>query len=185
MDVGRITLILIAFLCFSSCQKNDFAKITQNYLNAYENLGFDKISPYLSDTITIIDGSYQKSYPLDDFQVYYEWDSVFNPQFDLLEISSTDNNVFLIVSSQSKRFEFLGNNPFITRQKISFKERRIYKIEILENIDIDWDLWTRKRDSLVKWTNSNHPELSGFINDMTKAGSEKYLKAIDLYNNKE
>ena len=180
-----IALTLIFFICFFACKETNYIDITWCYLDSYENEGFNKFSSYLSDTILIVDGDYHKSYSLADFQEYFEWDSVFNPQFDLLEISSVGNNVFLTISSQSKRFEFLENNPLVTKQKITFKENKIHKIEILENVDVNWELWTQKRDSLVKWTKKNQPELSGFINDMTKAGSEKYLKAIELYNDKK
>ena len=73
----------------------------------------------------------------------------------------------------------------ITKQKISFKENKIYTIEILESVSADWDVWTNKRDSLVEWTNMNHPELDGFIYDMTKTGGENYLKAIGYYKKRD
>lgn len=65
--------------------------------------------------------------------------------------------------------------------KISFNSGKISKIEELECKDADWNIWQKKRDSLVSWTKKNHPELDGFINDMTMNGAINYLKAIELY----
>lgn len=185
IKIQKYILILTTIFSLVSCVQTNYVKITEDYFNDYEKKGFDNFSSILSDSIVIIDGDYEKLYSLAEFSIFYQWDSVFNPKIELLEISSIENNVFVTISTQSKRFEFLENNPFVTKQKISFKENRIYKIEILENIEIDWNVWTNKRDSLVQWTNNTHPELTGFINDMTKTGAEKYLKAISLYDNRK
>lgn len=65
--------------------------------------------------------------------------------------------------------------------KISFNSEKISKIEELECENVDWDIWRKKVDSLVRWTRKNHPELDGFINDMTVNGALHYIKAIELY----
>jgi len=177
----RFILFITALLSFVSCTQNDHKKIVENYFNDYAKTDFQNLSSVLSDSVVIIDGDYRKSYSLTEFSFFYQWDSVFNPKIELLEISSIENNVYVTISTYSKRFEFLESNPLRTKQKISFKENRIHKIEILENNVIYWSVWTQKRDSLVQWTNTTHPELTGFINDLTKTGAENYLKAIRLY----
>ena len=65
--------------------------------------------------------------------------------------------------------------------KISFTSGKISRFEDLESVGTDWDVWGAKRDSLVSWIKMNHPELDGFVNDMTMNGSINYLKAIELY----
>ena len=60
------------------------------------------------------------------------------------------------------------------KQRIHFKQGVITTIENREYMNFDVPKWTSNRDSLVSWIDINHPELSGFINDLTK----KELKII-------
>lgn len=99
----------------------------------------------------------------------------------MISIKYTDSTVDVTQSISSKRFEFLGNNPLITKKRICFENNKITQIETLAYQNVDWKVWTEKRDSLVKWIDSNHKELSGFIYDLTQKGAEDYLKAIELY----
>ncbi|WP_339629929.1 hypothetical protein [uncultured Maribacter sp.] len=101
-------------------------------------------------------------------------------RFDLIE---KNNQVFATVASKSIKNEFLKNNPLKCKFKISFESGKISKIEDFEYLGTDWNSWQSQRDSLVNWISKNHPELDGFVNDMTKKGSVKYVKAIELYEN--
>ena len=47
--------------------------------------------------------------------------------------------------------------------------------------DANWEIWQRERDSLVNWIKENHPELDGFVHDLSMEGAQNYLKAISLY----
>jgi len=49
---------------------------------------------------------------------------------------------------------------------------KITKIEALECSDANWNVWQAERDSLVNWVKINHPELDGFINDLTMNGAK-------------
>jgi hypothetical protein len=83
------------------------------------------------------------------------------------------------------RFEFLKNNPLSCRHKISFKDGKIAKLETLECIDADWGIWQKERDSLVNWVHIHHPDLDGFVHDLSMQGAINYLKAIELYKDNE
>ncbi len=168
-----------------SCSQSDNYSTYTKFIDGYYNKGFRSISEYLSDTITMKDGEYEKKYSKLDFQVYYQWDTVFQPVHELLKVHRCDSIVDVVVSISSKRFDFLENNPMITRQNIHFREGKISGIEFVESKNADWEIWTKRRDTLVKWIDNNHQELTGFIYDMTKEGAENYLKAIELYQNKK
>jgi hypothetical protein len=115
------------------------------------------------------------------FYEHFKWDSVFQPTYRIVEIEELDSQIVATVSVESLRFEFLRNNPLTCKHKISFKGRKISKLEALGCIDADWGLWQKERDSLVNWIHIYHPELDGFIHDLSMNGALNYLKAIDLY----
>jgi len=179
----RQILFIALLILATSCNRADNFSTYTKFIEGYYNKDFNSITDYLSDTITIKDDGYEKKYTKSDFQVYYQWDSVFQPTHEILEIYRCDSIIDVVVSISSKRFEFLENNPMITRQNIYLSEGKITVIEFVESKSADWKVWIERRDSLVKWIDNNHKELSGFIYDMTKEGAEDYLKAIDLYQN--
>lgn len=179
----RIQLMLI-FGLLIACNQQDTKSLFENYIDGYYKHGFESISNLFADTITILDiDGYKAIYPKQDFKIFYQWDSVFKPTYELISLTYTDSTVDVIQSVSSERFEFLGNNPLKTRHRMYFDKGLITKIENMEYLNVDWVIWVEKRDSLVNWIDSNHQELSGFINDMTKKGAEDYIKAIELYLN--
>jgi len=58
---------------------------------------------------------------------------------------------------------------------------KISKFEDFESIGTNWTVWEKEKEALVSWIKTNHPELDGFINDMSLNGAVNYLKAIKLY----
>ena len=177
-----LIFLVIGFLV--SCNAPDNKSLYKEYINSYVNKGFESISNILADTILIKDiENYEVRYSKQDFRTYYQWDSVFQPRYEIMKLTSTDSTVNVTQSVSSLRFEFLGNNPLITKQRIYFDNRKIKTIENLKYLNVDWEIWTSKRDSLINWIDSNHHELAGFIYDMTPNGAEKYIEAMRLYNN--
>lgn len=178
----KLILPLILGLLIS-CNQADNKLIYEEFIDGYYNDGFESIAELLSDSIIIADiEEYKMKYSKQEFEVYYKWDSVFKPEYSVLELGPiTDSTINVTQSVTSKRFEFLDNSPLITRHRFYFTDNNITKIENVEYLNVDFDVWIARRDSLVNWINRNHEELSGFIFDMTQEGAEDYLKAIELY----
>lgn len=178
------TFIALISLIIFSCTKTQKSKteITQSFYTASNEYNYNNINALTADTVTIIDGTYKMDYPKPDYYVLFQWDSTFVPNYQVKYIEQSGNDVFVKLSTTSKRFEFLGNNPLITTHKISFKNNKIRFIELNEYVETDFKTWTQNRDTLVNWIKIIHPELDGFINDMTKSGAENYVKAIELFN---
>lgn len=172
-------IIIIAASC--KFRQGDHPMLYSKFTDAYYHQGFEQITGFLSDTITLKDGDYVKEYSKPEFRIYYQWDSVFQPHCQILDVKELENSMEVTVSVSSIRFEFLENNPLITRKRIYFEHNKIRKIENIQYLNVDWNTWQSKRDSLVSWVEQNQPELSGFIYDMTKQGAEKYVMAIEYF----
>lgn len=176
--------IILVFGLLISCNHPDNQTILENYMDGYYNHGYHGISIMLADSVSIIDvPDYKVTYSKDEYKVIYQWDSVFKPSNEFEIIGQTDTTIDILEKRYSKRFEFLEHNPLIMKQRIHFKQGVITTIENREYMNFDVPKWTSNRDSLVSWIDINHPELTGFINDLTKKGAEDYLKAIKLYKN--
>ncbi len=75
----------------------------------------------------------------------------------------------------------MKNNPLTCRYKFHFDSGKIAKIENLDGTDANWEIWQKEVDSLVSWVKFNHPEIDGFIHDLSMKGAIDYLNAIELY----
>lgn len=174
-----LVLLVLSISCTGQINK---VQIVSDFYKASNEYNFSKLSALTYDTVTIIDGDYLMEY---DRQAYYEvfqWDSVFSPKYTMIMNEATAADIFVKISTTSKRFSFLGNNPLVTTHKISFTGNKISTIELIEYVGADFKTWVKNRDELVSWTNKNQPKLKGFIQDMTKTGAENYLKAIDFFS---
>lgn len=173
-------LTLFALLLLMACSHNNNQVLFNNYMQAYYHQTFANFSELLADSITLKDGDYEMTYSKQDYQVYFKWDSTFHPRQELLEVTINKTSVDFIESVSSERYQFLGNNPLVTRKRLYFTNDKISMIDNVEYLNVDWNIWIARRDTLVKWIDMYHPELNGFIYDMTKKGAEDYKKAIAL-----
>lgn len=123
-------------------------------------------------------------YSRDSYHTEFKWDSIFGTAYKIVELAEDKNEIIATVASSSVRLEFLKNSPLTCQYKLSFQEGKISKIEMLDCIGTDWNRWQEERDTLVSWIKVNHPELDGFINDMTMEGAIKYTKAMNLFKDR-
>ncbi len=178
-------LFLLCFLVGCNHQEPTRQETITKYYNARDAANYDVLKTTINDSITIIAGDYIMPYNHDSFYEQFRWDSVFRSSYKIVELEENNNQIIVTVAQNNLRNEFLKNNPLIYKQKISFTSGKISKLEELESIGTDWNVWNKERDSLVRWIERNHPELDGFIDDMTMNGSMNYLSAIKLYKNRK
>ncbi|UII75825.1 hypothetical protein LV716_16410 [Flagellimonas sp. HMM57] len=181
MKNSFIILLLLYFLI--GCKNEEFThrETVTKYYTARNASDFDALRVLLSDSLTTVSGDYVMPYDHDSFYEVFKWDSIFGTSYKLIELEEKDNKAIAMVTLNSDRLKFLKNGPMTCQYQISFESGKISKIEELECKDADWDIWRKQVDSLVVWVNRNHPELNGFIHDMTMNGAKDYLKAIKLY----
>lgn len=180
--MNKLIYVVIAslFTLFACSEQPSQLEIAQQFYAASNSFNFSEINNLTCDTVTIIDGDYRADYDKNEYYTLFQWDSVFNPNYKIEYIEQSNNEVFVKLATTSLRFAFLKNNPLVTTHRLSFINNKIRSIELTEYVESDFNIWVEQRDSLVNWINIKHPELNGFIYDMTKTGAENYLKAIAL-----
>ncbi|WP_343486768.1 hypothetical protein [Allomuricauda sp. d1] len=159
--------------------------MVKQYYEAFDMSDFNTMRTLLNDSISITSGDYVTTYSHTSFYEFFKWDSVLRTRKKLLNVESSDNDILATVSYSSMRYEFLKNNHLTCQYKINFKEDKISSFEELDCPNADWQVWEKQVNSLVEWTKTHHPELDGFIYDLTMQGALNYLKAMELYKNRE
>lgn len=177
--IHHVIFVLIVTI-FVGCTKSS-KSIVEQFYTGYNTGNYQLISGLVGDTLTLTAGKYVMPYSRKDYYTFFQWDSTFHTTYEITELAEENQTVWVTISSSSERFEFLDNNPLTTRIKLTIANGHITHIEELESPGANWEKWTERRDTLVTWIDQHHPELSGFINDMTKVGAEKYKQAIQLY----
>ena len=157
--------------------------IVTEYYEAFNSSDFKRIHPLVADSITIIEGDYVMPYSKESLHEQFRWDSVFQPTYEIVEAKEENDHVMVTVASSSIRYRFLENDPLTTKFRVSFANDLITKLEVVDYVDPDWNIWQQKRDTLVKWVQDNHPALDGFVHDLSMNGALNYVQAIEHYEN--
>ncbi len=183
--------ILILVLCITigyvSCKnstKNNKIEIIKQYYNILDNSDYSEITACLLDSLMIKEGEYEQTYSREEYLEFLKWDAVFDPSYEILEIEQQGEIVKTKVSKMDKRIFFLHEEPIITNNVIRFQKNKIISVEI-DYVNFNNTTFGRNKNEFLSWIDKNHPELSGFIQDQTKTGGLKYLKAIELYKNRK
>lgn len=176
---ATLLLMTLAAGCNSIDKSN--LHMVENYFRCRNAGNFDRLKMFLSDTIVEIEATDTMRYSLADYYEKFKWDSVFAPNYKIIDKNTVGNQVDVTISAESIRFKFLGNNPMQSKHKFTFKNNKISQIITYDYIDVNWSVWQQNRDSLISWVSENHPELNGFAHKMTKKGGEQYKMLIDLY----
>lgn len=180
-----LVLLTIGFIsCRTSGEEIVKIKIAKKYFKVLDKSDFSEMSDWFADSLTTIEGEYKQTYSKTDYVEFLKWDSIFDPNYEILEIEQKNGIVIARILKMDKRISFLHEEPFITNQTIKFQNEKIISVET-EYLDFKETTWEKNRNALLNWIDENHPELNGFIYDQTESGGMKYLKAIELYKNKK
>lgn len=183
-----LALLIILKIGLISCKTSekeiDKVEIAKQYFEVLDTSDYSGMSQWFGDSLKTIEGVYEQTYSKSNYLEFLKWDSVFEPNYEILEIDETDGTVKAKISKIDKRIAFLHEEPFVTNQTIKFQNEKIISVEI-EYVDFNETTWERNRNELLNWVEYNHPELNGFINDQTEFGGIQFLKAIELYKNKK
>lgn len=184
MNVKNLLLPLFLVL-LAACQTYDKKQLARDYYQALDESNFERIAQLQFDSIRVSEGPFTTTYSVEDYVTWLQWDSVFQPTYEILDAKLVNETVELTVSKVCKRIEFLNGGPMVSKEVMQFRDAKIYELEIGEFTSFDGERWNSQREKLVNWVKANHPELDGFINDQTLQGGLNYLKALELYQNRD
>lgn len=181
---GIILLVALSVIaCKEIHQTNQ--EITKKYFEARNSVEFSDVKMLINDSLIVVEGDHMMSYSQESFYEVFKWDSIFQTSYDIVELKEVNDQVLASITLSSIRNSFLKNELMTCKFKLSFNSGKISKIESLDCLGADWNIWGKERDDLVNWISENHPELNGFIYDMTMEGAINYLRAIELYESIE
>ncbi len=182
--IFSITLICAAFIIgIQACHqdKNVHKEIIKSFYKGLNTGEFSRVADCVTESITLSEKQFIIAQSSDDLYRMFQWDSVFQPDFTIKEINQSDTGTFVIVSKICKRIAYLQDSALIYKVKVEFDENKISSMKTIDYLSVNFGVWKPRRDTLSMWISENHPELDGFVRDMTPTGAQKYLEAIELY----
>lgn len=180
-----IFLFILIGLTNCSEQKSTPSEQITAYYQGFENSDYSQIKRTIADSLITTEGDYIMPFSRESYYEKFKWDSVFKPVYKLVKIENQGEQAIATVTIRSLKHEFLKNSPMTCNYRYHFKSGKIAKIEGLDCPDANWEVWQKEVGFLVDWVQANHPELDGFINDLTMKGAIDYVKAIELYNRRK
>jgi len=190
--MNRITILLVLITigiisCKNSEKEFDQLEIAKKYYKVLDKSNVSGIETLLTDSLLTkeTEYNYEQTFSKKEYVEWLQWDSVFKPTYKILEIGQKNGIVKAKISKTDKRISFLHKEPIVTEQVIRFDMDKISSIETTKYVVFNDSVFVKNRGRLSNWIDKNHPELNGFIHDQTKSGGMKYLKAIELYENKK
>lgn len=165
-----------------SIQQHDSQKkIVTDYIQGLNNGEFNLISKCVSDSVVTTEMNFVLTKNKQELYSHFQWDSVFQPKYNLIGYKTDNAGLICTVGKTCKRIEFLQDTSMVYKTRFEFEGNKIVKISLIDYVYLNTLTWQPRRDSLVAWIDKYHPELSGFVYDLTPSGAQKYLTAIDLY----
>ena len=185
-------IVLLAFVTigFISCKnsKNEVDKmeIAKNYYAVLDQSDVSGIETLLTDSLLTreTEYDYEQIFSKQEYVEWLKWDSVFDPAYTILEMVEENGVIRAKISKTDRRISFLHQEPIVTNQILGFDRDKIASVETTKYVIFNDSTFVKNRDELVNWIDKNHPELNGFIFDQTETGGMNYLKAIELFENK-
>jgi hypothetical protein len=176
-------LLLLTLIVFAGCTDRTSLQTKQitAYYDGFKNSDYEKIKQTLADSLVTTSGDYIMAFSRESYHEKFKWDSVFKPEYELVAIDKKGDHAIATVTVRSSKLTFLKNNPMTCNYRFHLESGTIFKIDELDCPDADWALWQKQVNSLVNWVAENHPEMDGFVNDLTMEGAINYVKAIALY----
>lgn len=177
-------IVLMMFSC-KATHGISSNQLVKDYYSGLNQGNFELFSKHLADSVQTMEMDFLLTKNPQELYTQFQWDSVFKPEYKIMQMAKSDDSVKVSIAKTCERTRFLQDADLIYKATFVIKDEQIAKIQTTDFVFLDDQKWPQRRDTLVAWIDTNHPELSGFIYDLTPKGAVNYLKAIELYENRK
>ncbi|MCW3807847.1 subclass B1 metallo-beta-lactamase [Plebeiibacterium marinum] len=160
-------------------------EVIDAYFKAFNNASFEELTKITTNDITITEGDFVLCRSVDQLKTVFQWDSVFIPEYKILDFNQNGAVYDVVVSKMDDRVRFLHDIPLVSNIQFTIEEGKIKKQTIGTYSCFDMDTWRGRLKGLVSWIQQNHPDLNGFERDISPKGAINFIKSIRLYSNRE
>lgn len=174
-------MVILLIGCSQSEKSKSRDELVRQYYTLLDESNHIEIVKLLTDSLVSREMDYSISFSPEEYVELIKWDAVFEPEYEILELTVKEDAVIAEISKQDRRILFLHEQPIITKEEIKFQDDRISSVAITEYIVFNDSIFSLNRSRLVEWVDQNRPELNGFLTDQTEQGGKNYLEAIRFF----
>lgn len=177
--------LILAWIAVNSSilnsQKISNEDLVNRFFAGMNQQNFEIIKSSTAEKFTITEGDQVLCNSREEFYSLFRWDSVFIPEFEIIEFMKHESYLRATISKSCKRIRFLHDSPLIYNVDIFIEGERIREMRTRDYLNADFRKWTLRRDMLKVWSEEKHSEIPEFINDMSVDGARNYVRAIELW----
>lgn len=124
--------MIIGFLsCQVSKEKIDKLEIAKQYYKVLDNSDTSQIVSLINDSIVIreTEHDYKETFSKNSYIDWLQWDSLFDPTYEILQIEQENEIVKATISKIDQRILFLHKEPIVSEEVIRFDKDKIISVE--------------------------------------------------------
>ena len=104
------TLLTLVFACDSN-DAPEKEELARNYYKALTDSDYAQIVALHYDSIRVKEGPFISAYSKENYINWFQWDSVFNPNYEILDFKIVDEGAEITVSKVCERIEVIKFDP--------------------------------------------------------------------------
>lgn len=182
-----LAFLFLTISCGIQNEKTGSVEIVKNFYKGLNQSNYELIEKYLGDSLAMNENewNYYLTFSKSEFRDWFQWDSVFNPKYEIVELAEKNDTVFASITKTDQRIQLLNKEPITYQVYFDVVDYKLVAVNRYKYLQADWTLWQTNREEFIKWVDKFHPEYSGFMNVQNKEYGERYLNAIHLYLERE
>ncbi|WP_083631118.1 subclass B1 metallo-beta-lactamase [Labilibacter marinus] len=182
----KLLFIILALLPLTGAYaQKSTQQIINQYFEAFNKADLVSLNSLITNDFVMQEGSFVICNNRKSFATIFRWDSVFQPKFEVQKITPNESGAIVRIAKTGTRIQFLHDSPMVSDIHIKIIDHKLKTITINDYVKFDNEKWQGRLNDLKNWVSKHHPDLNGFERDLTKRGSQNYLKAIKLYSKRE